>query len=84
LLNWGSIISIAIFPNPAKEQATITGVEAGMSIRLLDGVGKVLRVQTAGGTTETMLLSSFAKGVYSIQVYGKDGSLLSTSRLVKE
>lgn len=84
LLNFGSTITIALYPNPAKDKATLTGVEAGMSICLLDAVGKVLQVQQATGTTEILLLNGFAKGLYSVQVYSTDGQLLSTARLVKE
>jgi alpha-tubulin suppressor-like RCC1 family protein len=84
LLNFGSQFVIALYPNPAKDKATITGVEAGMQIRLADAVGKMLQVQTATGTTESLLLSGFAKGLYSVQVYGANGQLLDTKRLVKE
>jgi hypothetical protein len=84
LLNFGSQFVVALYPNPAKDKATVTGVEAGMQIRLLDAVGKVLQVQTATGTTESLLLNRIAKGFYSVQVYGANGQLLLTKGLVKE
>ncbi len=84
LLNWGSQISLALFPNPAKDRATLTGVERGMNIRLLDAVGKLLQAKVATGTTEDLILSGLSKGFYSVQVYGTDEQLLSTVRIVKD
>ncbi|RYE17237.1 MAG: T9SS type A sorting domain-containing protein, partial [Sphingobacteriaceae bacterium] len=84
LLNFGTIINTALFPNPTIDKATITGVEAGMTIRLLDAAGKVLLIHLATGTTESIPVSSLSKGLYKVQVYGTNGNLLNTTQLVKE
>lgn len=75
---------VALYPNPAKDKTTLTGVEAGMSIRLLDAAGKVVQVKNATGTTESLLVSGLAKGIYTIQVYNSGGAIFSSTPLVKE
>jgi predicted small secreted protein len=84
LLNFGDKISIAVYPNPAKSNATLTGVEVGMSIRLLNMTGQVVVSQKAAGNTVNLPLSLLPAGRYQVQVLSAGGQPISSTNLVKE
>jgi alpha-tubulin suppressor-like RCC1 family protein len=84
LLNFGSSIQVALYPNPAKDKVTLTGVEAGMTIRLLDAVGKVMISQKASANTVNVPISTLLTGHYLVQVINSNGTILNTAKLVKE
>jgi uncharacterized metal-binding protein len=59
--------TISIFPNPATDRATISGIhaEAELSITILDNTGKVMSSQKTNSTLE---LSGLPKGMYQVVI----------------
>lgn len=57
-----------ISPNPANELIRISGVEAGVSVRLIGTTGQILRELQADGVTTTIGLDGLAPGMYYVQV----------------
>jgi len=77
---------VALYPNPAKMQATIE-LPASLSRQpvtaaLVDALGRVVRQQVlpAGVATHTMPLTSVAPGVYSLRLTTEQGTI--TKKLV--
>ncbi|MFM2196387.1 MAG: Secretion system C-terminal sorting domain, partial [Bacteroidota bacterium] len=69
---------IQLYPNPARTQITIKGLEKGMALEVLDLTGRVIHTEKV--TTEQMQLNiaKWQTGVYLVRVGG------TTLRLVKE
>jgi hypothetical protein len=55
-----------------------------MLIEVLTTDGKTVWSQRAGGNTLTLPVSSFAKGLLLVQVKSENGTLISSTKLMKE
>ena len=71
---------VKIFPNPAKSYVNISlgnNISSNQVIRLTDILGKVLQerqVSNAAGTTLSLPVSNYAKGIYLLEVKSADGT----------
>jgi sugar lactone lactonase YvrE len=84
LLSFEETIYISIYPNPAKEQLTITASSDVNEVVILNAIGQVLIEQENYKTNKAILnVSSLAAGVYFVKVSDKDGNVV-TKRFVKE
>lgn len=72
-----------LYPNPARSQATLNGLQAGMQVHLINAEGKLLWSQRAVGAIMQIPLSSFANGVLLVQVKDINGKILTSSKLIK-
>lgn len=71
---------VSVFPNPATDRLTVSGVEGNGSITLVDIQGKVvLNRETAGGSTE-IDVSRLARGTYFLRIQTSDG--IATRRII--
>ncbi|NML67907.1 T9SS type A sorting domain-containing protein [Hymenobacter sp. RP-2-7] len=63
------LASLALFPNPATQAATLTGAVPGTPVTVLDAVGRlVLRVPADSAGTATLVLpTGLAAGVYVVR-----------------
>lgn len=82
VLNFEGANTIIIYPNPAEDMITITGVEAGTQLRLLAVDGQVLSTQTARGKTEIMHVRQLSSGIYIIQAV-KNGAVVNAVKFSK-
>ena len=83
LLNLSASTTIALYPNPAKEITTLTGLEAGMHLQILNASGQIVLTQQATSNTETIAISRLAAGTYRVLVFSAENKLLNTTTLVK-
>ena len=62
------LAGLALFPNPTKQAATLTGAEPGVAVTVFDAVGRlVLTLPTdAAGTAALVLPRGLATGVYVV------------------
>jgi uncharacterized delta-60 repeat protein len=74
-------ISFSIFPNPASENVTISNIEAGSTVSLIDLSGKIISQTTANSTSLTIPTSDFNAGVYFVRVMTQNGAV-GVERLV--
>ncbi|MFC5284068.1 beta strand repeat-containing protein [Pedobacter alpinus] len=82
-VNFGSVISLSVYPNPTKGNVNIAGLTKGDVIKITDLVGRTLKTQTYDGEDVLNLnLDNVNIGVYLISV-SKNGKVLITSRIVK-
>lgn len=83
ILNFGNgVANIIIYPNPAKDNITVSGIEAGMQLRVMGADGKLVIAQNAKNTTETIKVAALAQGVYILQTI-KDGAVTATDKFIK-
>jgi hypothetical protein len=75
-------VGINVYPNPSNGLYTISGITANTNLTVLNSLGEVLYSSIAGGTTESIDLSSLAKGIYFLKLNNKQNeSILKISRL---
>ena len=61
---------LALYPNPTRAAATLTGTEPGAQIRVYDALGRLVLAATAdaAGTAALRLPPGLAQGVYLVRV----------------
>jgi len=76
---------IRLFPNPAHTSITITGVQNGDKIGLIDVTGKmVTSLSQATGTAVEIPVSQLAEGLYLVQIWSANGSPKATIKITKD
>jgi hypothetical protein len=73
---------IFIFPNPASDQLTITGINTGAEITIIDLTGNVISTNLAVNEIAKIDVSNYAKGIYFIQI--SDLRSNSSEKMVKK
>lgn len=71
-----------VYPNPASQQLTISGVNEFAGINMVDVNGKTVYATSVNKNAITVDISSIANGVYMLNVYGDEKSILSQQRIV--
>lgn len=83
VLNFGTATkAVVVYPNPTKGRLTVTGIEDGTTIKILDVQGRILKQVIAAGSTKDVDISNLATGIYLVQM-GKQGVAITTIRVVK-
>ncbi|MCS6935311.1 MAG: choice-of-anchor J domain-containing protein [Chitinophagales bacterium] len=76
--------AIAIFPNPANETLTLTlhdDLKYNATIELLNSIGSVVETRYTGGSqNETLNLTRFAPGVYTVRI--SNATTIATKKFV--
>ena len=77
-----SKVKIIVYPNPVLDVLTITGIEKGDKISILNTLGNVLLTQTAGANTTSLHVDNLPKGNYLVTIEA-NGNRISTIGFVK-
>ncbi len=74
-----------LFPNPVTDngQVTILSEGDGVSIRVIDDLGRTMLTQTLLERTETIDLSGVKKGLYLLQLFNINGKPTWSGRIIK-
>jgi hypothetical protein len=75
--------SIKIYPNPAKNDITITGIEAPTNYQIRNVVGSSLTAGTLSKGSNTLPLGGLTPGVYLLELLDNNGGRY-VQRVVKE
>lgn len=76
--------SYTLSPNPANNFIRVSGVETGVSVRLINLAGQMLREQQVGdATTVTIGLDGLAQGMYYVQIV-RSGHIQYSKPFVKQ
>ncbi len=70
--------NIAIYPNPAKDVVTLSGVE-NSTITIFDVTGKMMEQLQSVSPTQTINVANYSEGLYLIQIM--NGNNISTKKL---
>ena len=62
---------VTMYPNPAKEDVTVSGLEVGDEISIHDLQGKTIQDLKVTSTEQTLSISSLKAGMYILVVKGK-------------
>lgn len=76
--------TISMYPNPAKENLTLVGTEAGMTVTITGMNGQLMGNFKVDSYKITIGVSNFAPGHYVVHVLSARGALISAQKLVKE
>jgi hypothetical protein len=71
---------ISVYPNPVKSNLFVDGLPQNATVKIYDMRGKLV-LSSRNGNNQ-IDVNNFAKGVYSIQISGKNG--ITTKKFVKE
>lgn len=69
---------IHVFPNPAKDYISVTGIEAGEVLVVLDAIGRVVIEQSDVSSFERIDIANLNKGKYFIKVFGANNVTIQT------
>ncbi|MFA6059820.1 MAG: T9SS type A sorting domain-containing protein [Taibaiella sp.] len=83
VLNFGSSYNILLYPNPTQSEVTVTGVETGMQVDLLDAEGYLIGSYSVNGNSLTIPVKSIASGLYILHIRGKESGVISTQKFLK-
>jgi hypothetical protein len=77
---------IAVYPNPATENITVTGTAAGDKITINDVTGRIINTDliAMSSTSVTISLSAIPTGVYILKVTSVDGVVVSVIKVAKQ
>jgi hypothetical protein len=74
---------ISLYPNPAKNMVTVTGLNGTNNLRLVDNLGQLVRTIKTINSSETINVSGLPAGIYMLQVVQND-KLIQNIKVVKE
>ncbi|MCO5247441.1 MAG: hypothetical protein M9887_00610 [Chitinophagales bacterium] len=75
---------IKIYPNPAKEQISISGLQGGETLLLIDELGRMIRTIHSENKVETVSVSDLISGSYYILIQSKSGSRYSLKLVIRQ
>jgi hypothetical protein len=75
--------AIQIYPNPAKESLTISGINDGKMV-ITDAAGRLVLEKSLKGAGEKIQLESISNGIYFIGIQDSKGAVIKTSKLIKQ
>ncbi len=70
---------LSIYPNPAFNELTITGLKEGYSWRITDTLGKNLK----SGTAARINLVDFSKGTFHLTILNSQNKVIDSKRILK-
>ncbi|RZL99654.1 MAG: T9SS type A sorting domain-containing protein, partial [Pedobacter sp.] len=74
--------NLLVYPTPAKELISVSGLDKKGDIRLLSADGKIMLTQTVTSNVQTINIGQLAKGVYVLQYI--NGNSVQTQKIIKE
>ena len=60
IVNFNESDAILVYPNPATDNITITGLQAGMQLRIIVVDGRILTTKITTGNTENINVQQLA------------------------
>lgn len=78
--------SLHLFPNPVSSVLNVntSGIESGAIIKVVDIFGKTVFSQRISSSNSKINVSKLASSTYLLTVLNKNGSIISTSKFVKQ
>jgi hypothetical protein len=74
--------SVAVYPNPAKNQLTISAKDSIKSTQLYDAMGRLIETDLQNSSTVSFDISRQTSGIYFLKIVTEKGS--KTEKIIKE
>ncbi len=74
---------VSVYPNPARNFVTVSGLTGKSLIKLVDATGRVLQIITTSSPSEKINVSQLVKGVYNLVIISNKGGSI-TRKIVRE
>lgn len=75
-------MEVALYPNPATDEVTISNIANGNSIEVINAEGRVVYTGTVNNSVETINVSNLDAGFYTVKVTGNN--VIGINRFVKK
>ena len=75
--------AVVLYPNPAKNKITITGLKGNEIIQLYSGTGQMLGNEKANGVTKLFDINMLVPGVYRLVITDDSGNRI-TEKIIKQ
>lgn len=82
-INFDKEKNINVYPNPARENVIISGLQGREIVRIYDATGRLVQTQEVNSETVNISLTKMSQGIYHISI-NDAYSKVSTYKLVKE
>lgn len=79
----GNTSNIYVYPNPAQDKVTVTGVQSGDVLRVFNSVGETMYITTASNTEAEINLGNNTAGVYFVTII-RNNNILQKIKLIKK
>lgn len=76
--------SVIIYPDPATDIININGLAVGQTVVMCNLLGQQVCKVNATGNEQKLIVSSYAPGIYLLQVFNVDGTVTYSQQIVKE
>ena len=83
VLNFGNDYSLLLYPNPTQSEVTVTGVEAGMQVDLLNAEGYRIGSYPVNGNNLTIPVKTIASGLYIVHIRNKESGVIGVQKFLK-
>ncbi|MFI5185135.1 MAG: T9SS type A sorting domain-containing protein [Chitinophagales bacterium] len=80
-INFDGLQKFEVYPNPVTDVLTLSGIQPGGRIKVLNGLGREVMQKLSMGESTTVDISKFPAGLYYIQYY--DGVKTENKKIVK-
>jgi hypothetical protein len=82
-LHFGSGYNILLYPNPTESEVTVTGLETGMQVDMLNAEGNLVGSFPVNGNSLTIPAKSIASGLYILHIRSKESGVIHTQKFLK-
>jgi hypothetical protein len=82
ILVWGTEGNIVLYPNPAQNRVTVSGLTGKETILIYNTIGQLVYKNREPQSSQAIDLHSAAKGLYNVSVIDEQGDLKQTFKLI--
>lgn len=75
--------TLLVFPNPAKDKVTLSGLKGGEQVAIYNAAGQLMYTRKATEYQLNIDITKFTNGIYYIIITNKDGVKVSESKITK-
>lgn len=75
-------LNVGLYPNPANDQITLSNIENGNAVEIINAEGKVVYTGAVNNAVETINVSNLDAGFYTVKVTGNN--TIGINRFVKK
>ncbi len=79
-----NLIDFSVYPNPVKDNLNFNGLTSRITVKIYSVQGQLLATSKIDNTNSSINLKNYKKGVYLIQIFNIDNTLVKSKLIVKK